>query len=132
MSELPTTFQRVDDPRAFADEARRAGKLVVWVPRSVRSKEKLLGLLSRALHFPNYFGGNWDALEECLHDLHWLPEKCSIAIVHERLPFGEGENRQIYGEILEAAMQNSVTSRKIEVVVPAESSSHCPRQKNEA
>ena len=117
MTELPAEFQRVDDPRAFAAEARRAGKYVVWVPRSVRSKEKLLGLLSQSLHFPNYFGGNWDALEECLHDLHWLPEKLSIAIVHEQFPFGEGENRQTYGGILHCAMQHRADGRNLEVVV---------------
>jgi hypothetical protein len=118
VTELPATFQGVDDPQVFAAEARRARKLVVWVPRSVRSKEKLLGLLSDALHFPNYFGGNWDALEECLNDLHWLPEKLSIAIVHEGLPFGVGANRQTYCEILSAVMQNRADGRSIEVVVP--------------
>jgi RNAse (barnase) inhibitor barstar len=117
VTELPEAFQRIDDPRACAAEARRAGKLVVWVPRGVRSKEKLLRLLSQALRFPNYFGGNWDALEECLHDLHWLPEKINIAIVHEQWPFGEGENRQIYGDILQAVSQGRGDGRKIEVVV---------------
>lgn len=122
MTELPATFQRVEDPRAFATEARRNGQLVVWVPCGVRSKEKLLGLLAQSLRFPKYFGGNWDALEECLNDLHWLPEKASFTIVHEQLPFGEGENRQIYYEILQAAMQNRADGRTMEVVVPAERS----------
>jgi hypothetical protein len=34
-------------------------------------KEVLLAQLARALEFPQWFGGNWDALEDCLTDLSW-------------------------------------------------------------
>ncbi len=112
--ELPAEFLRVDNPREYAAAARTQRKLVVWIPRTVRSKEKLLSVLSRGLRLPNYFGWNWDALEECLQDLSWLPANAQIAIVHEALPFGAGENRQIYCEILQAAAQNR--DRTIEVV----------------
>jgi RNAse (barnase) inhibitor barstar len=41
----------------------------------LNSKEELLSRLSQAMKFPSYFGSNWDALEECLNDLEWLPAK---------------------------------------------------------
>lgn len=34
-------------------------------------KAALLGALSSVLAFPSWFGGNWDALEDCLTDLSW-------------------------------------------------------------
>ncbi len=116
-AELPASFTRSPDVRALATDARQEGKLVVWVPRGVRSKEKLFGVLSRALRFPRYFGWNWDALEECLCDLSWLPAETQIVIAHECLPFGDGENRRIYFEILNAVTQNRADGRKVEVVV---------------
>jgi RNAse (barnase) inhibitor barstar len=109
---------RVSDPKEFARQARAAGKLVVWVPRTVRSKETLLLLLSDALRFPRYFRRNWDALEECLNDLHWLPKDMRISIVHESLPFGDGENRATYLSILEAVAQSRADGRMIEVALP--------------
>lgn len=39
----------------------------------LKSKQELLSNLSHVMKFPGYFGGNWDALEECLNDLGWLP-----------------------------------------------------------
>jgi hypothetical protein len=36
-------------------------------------KEALLARVAEALGFPDWFGGNWDALEDCLCDLSWRP-----------------------------------------------------------
>ena len=32
-----------------------------------------LRAIAQALRFPDWFGGNWDALEDCLGDLSWRP-----------------------------------------------------------
>jgi RNAse (barnase) inhibitor barstar len=36
-------------------------------------KAEFLDRVSRALEFPAWFGGNWDALFDCLADLGWRP-----------------------------------------------------------
>jgi hypothetical protein len=38
---------------------------------AVADKRSLLGAFAAALAFPLTFGGNWDALADCLQDLSW-------------------------------------------------------------
>lgn len=77
----------------------QATAIIVRVPRGIRSKQKLFAVLGDKLHFPAYFGWNWDALEELLCDLTWLPAKSAV-VVHEDLPFGAGgDHRETYLEI---------------------------------
>ena len=41
--------------------------------RKMRTWADLYDEIGAALQFPPYFGENWDALDECLADLEWLP-----------------------------------------------------------
>lgn len=65
----------------------------------------LLTEFARALDFPDYFGHNWDALEECLADLEWLPAKGYILLLTDAaqvLPDDE-EEYETFLEILSDA-----------------------------
>ena len=54
------------------DALRDAGFDLVRIDlASVSDKDQLLGQLASALAFPDWFGHNWDALEDCLTDLSW-------------------------------------------------------------
>lgn len=60
---------------------------------------------ARALEFPDYFGHNWDALEECLADLGWLPAKGYVILITEAhfvIP-GDDEEYKTLLEILNDA-----------------------------
>lgn len=44
-------------------------------------KERLLAQIARALSFPQWFGRNWDALEDCLGDLAWRAGDGHVLII---------------------------------------------------
>ena len=45
------------------------------------AKDALLERLAAALHFPDWFGGNWDALYDCLTDLGWWPARGYLLVL---------------------------------------------------
>ncbi len=40
-----------------------------------------LPAIAKALRFPEWFGGNWDALEDCLGDLSWRPADGHVLVL---------------------------------------------------
>ncbi len=48
-----------------------------------KTREQLFEEFEDVLEFPDYFGHNWQALDECLHDLSWLPAMAYILIIKD-------------------------------------------------
>jgi hypothetical protein len=73
---------------ARADEvvdAVRGSKLSV-VKIRYGEKPALLKNIAAALEFPDWFGGNWDALEDCLSDLSWHKAGGHVLLFEEVKP----------------------------------------------
>ena len=73
--------------------------------RHCKTPANLFAEFARALEFPDYFGQNWDALEECLADLEWLPAKGYILLITDAegvLP-DDDEEYETFLEILRDA-----------------------------
>ena len=73
--------QEVD--RYVAKVRYEAGqRLAVIVLRgfNMQNMDRFYDELAAALQFPLYFGRNWNALDECLVDLEWLPSKAYLLV----------------------------------------------------
>lgn len=107
----PGDFEQVRDPLALPDEP---GVRTARIP-IIASKEELLDRLAAALPLPDYFGHNWDALEECLRDLSWIAEP-TVRIVHAAVP-----PLPVYLEILHGAVAHfrALGTQRLRVVFPS-------------
>lgn len=68
----------VADDERWPDESslRSKGLRLLEVDgRHIETEQEMLRELARAFSFPNYANSNWDAVDECLRDLEWLPAK---------------------------------------------------------
>ena len=83
--------------------------LVAEVPAGIRSTKALLEELYQRLHFPDYFGSNWDALWECIRDLSWLPPG-PVVLKHHDLPLaGDVASQKTYLSILSDTVEKKLT-----------------------
>ncbi len=67
--------------------------------QELTSKLAMLDAVAAALSFPDYFGRNWDALEDCLLDLAWWQGGVAILIDDAQLP--ESQAPAEWRELLE-------------------------------
>lgn len=83
--------------------------------RNCRTKDGLMTEFAKKLKFPDYFGRNWDAVEDCLEDLEWLPlnTRCggyAIFIIHpEELLVESPADYAIFVEIVKGAGEHWAT-----------------------
>lgn len=104
----------------FENEGEAQAAYQAEVPVGIKSKAALLEALSVALRLPDYFGGNWDALDECIRDLSWLPSG-NVVLRHKDLPMPEDRaSLSTYLAILKDAVEKWRTAgdRGLFVVFP--------------
>lgn len=72
---------RVADARTLAPAVAVGLDVAPIRLAGVVGKDALLERFASALAFPDWFGGNWDALEDCLGDLSWRPQRDRVLLI---------------------------------------------------
>jgi hypothetical protein len=105
-------IQRLQDPsRSGVYRVSRADEVMAAVKGSGLSpvrvafsdKVQLLKNLAVALGFPDWFGHNWDALEDCLTDLSWREAAAPVLLIEEAKP---GDDLGVLIDILRSSAES--------------------------
>jgi hypothetical protein len=103
-------LQRLSDPtRAGVYRARRAEDILEATRGCpldvvhVFAATEPIQALAKGLAFPEWFGGNWDALEDSLSDLSWRPAKGHVLVLEGLAP---GDDAGILVDVLRAAAEH--------------------------
>jgi len=88
-------FHLSGDARELARAAAAAGLMVIYIDIGhAHDKADFLADASRAMRFPDWFGGNWDAFADCLKDLSWLQAKGWVVILEKSKHFCGGHGHE--------------------------------------
>ncbi len=88
-------FHLTADVRGIAEAAEAAGLAVIRIDIGhAHDKKDFLNDVSKAMKFPDWFGGNWDALADCLKDLSWLQAKGWVVILEKSKHFCAGHRHE--------------------------------------
>lgn len=113
-------LERLQDPaKSGVYRASRADEIVDAVRGSkldlaairLTGGETLLRDIARALGFPDWYGGNWDALEDCLSDLSWRAAPGHV-LVFEGVPALGAEEAGLLADVLASAAEFWAGERK--------------------
>jgi|SRR5688572_15056412 len=90
----------------FGNQYEAQAVLRAVVPVGINTEAELPKAISGACNFPEYFDGHWDAFNECIRDLSWLPPG-DVILIHEDLPLLEDRySLSVYLKILADAIAN--------------------------
>ena len=88
-------LQRLRDPARSGVYRARGSETILETTRgsgldvvAIDAHENVLDSMARTLGFPDWFGRNWDALEDVLGDLSWRKADGHV-LVFNRYPAGE-------------------------------------------
>jgi RNAse (barnase) inhibitor barstar len=62
----------------------------------ILTKDAFLQVVSREMKFPDYFGMNWDAFEDCLTDLSWFSSRGYVLVFDNLEAFAQNAPEEMH------------------------------------
>jgi hypothetical protein len=109
---MGSPFVFATDPALYVTSDCR----VIQIPDRASNTRAFLGNLATCLDLPGYFGENWDALDECLRDFHWVKEH-RIVLWHDALPELPENDLRVYLDVLAYAVNDWRSGEEHELIV---------------
>jgi RNAse (barnase) inhibitor barstar len=79
--------------------------VLVQIPEDLASFDELSIQIKEQLGLPDYYGNNWNALSDCLRDLHWVSEHRVIFVNAGRV-FKQDWQWKTYLEVLKECVDS--------------------------
>ena len=95
-------FLSEDEIRNLLENDKRS--FIGVIPKNIDGKKKLMLAYYEKLNLAPYFGGNWDALNEVLHDFDWMNAE-NIIIIHCDMPLLPTKDRKMLIDVLGYAVK---------------------------
>lgn len=91
------------------NKAIKDGTLTIDIDGSdMKTKEQLMTTMKEAFSLPDYFGMNWDALDEAIKDLSWMDDVnvISISIMNSNQVLADATEKDcnIFKQIMDSAV----------------------------
>lgn len=80
--------------------------------QKMKTEQGVFDEVGAALQFPYYFGENWDAMDECITDLEWLPSGAGYVLViadADQALIADEESLSILSSVLARAIEEWAT-----------------------
>jgi hypothetical protein len=91
--------------------------------RDAEEKAQILDVFATGLRFPSWVGRNWDALDDALRDLSWLPTGTrgrAILLLSPRQPSASpSDELEVVHDVLKWAVESQAATRTPLIVVTA-------------
>ena len=98
--------------RELTRQATAAGFIAGWIDAAANdTKAAFLAESARELHFPDYFGHNWDAFNDCVRDLGYMPGN-GVVIVVDQFDRFAGHDPQQWSIALNVLREAASDSRR--------------------